>query len=169
VTDEPARQPDEPHAQCSDAWFRPPRPPDDAAQDRHRRNGERGEGGTRRPQVPIQLEPLAGDDVGADSFTLSDRKAGPTYRLSGTDVLADVGRRVRIVGGLVPTPNIAAPAGAIDPVTAAMATPGLNLAGTGDVELLEFSLTRVWPATGSCPPPSSHEPAIGTTKRDGVQ
>src|ERR1700730_7175992 len=67
-----------------------------------------------------------GDDVGTDSFTLSDRKAGPTYR-SGTDVRADVGRRVRIVGGLVPSPNVAAQAGAIDPVKAAMATHGPNL------------------------------------------
>jgi hypothetical protein len=90
-----------------------------------------------------------GDDVGTDSFTLSDRKAGPTYR-SGTDVRADAGRRVRIVGGLVPSPNVAAQAGAIDPVKAALATHGPNLAGTGNVERLEFNLTRLRPVPRSC-------------------
>lgn len=93
-----------------------------------------------------------GDDVGADSFALSDKKAGPAYRLSGTDAHANVGHRVWIVGGLVPSPNIAAQAGAIDPVTAAMATPGLNLAGTGNVQLLEFNVIRARPVTRSCPP-----------------
>jgi hypothetical protein len=92
-----------------------------------------------------------GDDAGADSFALSDKKTGPTYRLSGTGVRANVGRRVWIVGGLVPSPNIAAQAGAIDPVTAAMATPGLNLAGTGNVQLLEFNVTPVRPLIRSCP------------------
>ena len=91
------------------------------------------------------------DDAGAESFALADRKAGPPDRLSGTDVRANVGHRVWIVGGLVPSPNIAAQAGAIDPVTAAMATPGLNLAGTGNVQLLEFNVIRARPVTRSCP------------------
>jgi len=129
------------------------------------------------PTVPNQPEKtmtllgcVQGDDANADSFTLSDRKAGrPTYRLRGTDVHAYVGRRVRIVGGLVPSPNIAAQASAIDPAQAAMAGAGRNPAGTGDVQFLEFRVASVRPVTGSCPPGSSHEPAIATTKRDGVQ
>jgi hypothetical protein len=92
-----------------------------------------------------------GDDPGADSFALSDKKAAPTYRLSGTDVRANVGHRGWIVGGLLPSPNIAAQAGAIDPVTAAMATPGLNLAGTGNVPFLEFNVIRARTVTRSCP------------------
>jgi hypothetical protein len=44
-------------------------------------------------------------------FTLSDRNTGTTYRLTGANVKAYVWRNVRIVGGLVPSPNIAAQAG----------------------------------------------------------
>jgi hypothetical protein len=110
---------------------------------------------------------VQGDDASADSFTLSDKKAGPSYRLSGTDVRAYVGRRVRIVGGLVPSPNIAAQASAIDPAIAAMATAGRNLAGTGNAQPLEFRVARVRPVTSSCPSQSSPEPASGTTKGDG--
>jgi hypothetical protein len=85
-------------------------------------------------------------------FTLSDRNTGTTYRLTGANVKAYVWRNVRIVGGLVPSPNIAAQAGAIDPTKAAMAYQGANPPGTGNVGVLEFNVTRVRRLTGSCAP-----------------
>ena len=94
------------------------------------------------------------DAAKRESFTLSDRKTGTTYRLTGANVRTYVWRNVRIVGGLVPSPNIAAQAGAIDQTKAAMAYQGANPPGTGNVDLLEFSVTRVRRLTGSCAPKS---------------
>ena len=92
------------------------------------------------------------DETKAGWFTLSDKKTGATYRLAGTNVKAYVWRNVRIVGGLVPSANIAAQAGAIDPTKAAAAYQGANPPGTGSLELLEFNVARVRPTTGSCAP-----------------
>jgi len=87
-------------------------------------------------------------------LTLSDKKTGTTYRLTGGNVREYVWRNVRIVGGLVPSPNIAAQAGAIDQTKAAMAYQGANPPGIGNVEPLEFSVTLVRRLTGSCAPKS---------------
>ena len=62
-----------------------------------------------------------------------------------------------IRGGLVPSPNLAAQAGAIDQTKAAMAYQGVNRPGTGNSGPLEFSVTRVTrvqSVTGSCAPQS---------------
>jgi len=94
-------------------------------------------------------------------FTLSDKKDGSTYRLTGTDVREYIGRRVQIVGGvasrrftiaggLTPNANVAAQAGAMDPVRAAIAAAG-GTAGPGTVALPEFKVKSVRPVSGSCP------------------
>ena len=95
-------------------------------------------------------------------FMLSDTSTGDRYRLSGAKMKKFAGRRVQIVGapvsrrltikgGLYPSPNVAAQAGAIDPVKAAIAAmPGGTSAGTGDVELPEFKVARVQAIGGSC-------------------
>jgi hypothetical protein len=99
------------------------------------------------------------DSTGRDRFTLSDGNDGTTYRLSGTSVRQYVGQRVQITGGveskrlqiaggLLPSPNIAAQAGAIDPAGAAVAA---STAGTGRAPLPTFRVTRVRALTGSCP------------------
>jgi hypothetical protein len=75
-----------------------------------------------------------------------DTKCETTYSFSGADVSPHVGHRVKIVGGLFPTPNVAAQAGAIDPVQAALAS---GVAGPGSVHL-ELHVTRVQPLTGNC-------------------
>ena len=94
-------------------------------------------------------------------YTLSDKKDGSTYRLTGTDVREYIGRRVQIVGGvaskrftivggLTPNANVAAQAGAMDPVRAANAGAG-GTAGPGTVALPEFKVKSVRPVGGSCP------------------
>jgi len=94
-------------------------------------------------------------------FTLSDKEDGSTYRLTGTDVRQYIGRRVQIVGGvasrrftivggLTPNANVAAQAGAMDPVRAATAAAG-GAAGPGTVALPEFKVKSVRPVSGSCP------------------
>ncbi len=94
-------------------------------------------------------------------YTLSDKKDGSTYRLTGTDFREYIGRRVQIVGGvasrrftivggLTPNANVAAQAGAMDPVRAANAAAG-GAAGPGTVALPEFKVKSVRPVSGSCP------------------
>jgi hypothetical protein len=93
-------------------------------------------------------------------YTLEDKKTGVTYRLTGTAVRDYVGQTVLIVGGsaskrltvkggLVPSPNVAAQAGAMDPARAAVASQG-GSAGPGSVELPEFKVKSVRPVSGSC-------------------
>jgi hypothetical protein len=93
-------------------------------------------------------------------YQLEDKKTGVTYRLSGTTVRDYVGqtvlivggsdsRKLKIKGGLVPSPNVAAQAGAMDPARAAVASQG-GSAGPGSVELPEFKVKSVRPVSGSC-------------------
>ena len=92
------------------------------------------------------------DEAKPNWFTLSDTKTGTQYRLTGANVKVYVWRNVRIVGGLVPSPNIAAQAGAIDETTTAMAYQGSNPPGAGHVAPLAFNVVRVRRLTGSCVP-----------------
>jgi hypothetical protein len=93
-------------------------------------------------------------------YLLSDTEQATSYRLTGTNVREYAGRRVqlsgvapkrlRIVGGLYPSPNVAAQGGAIDPVRAAMAA--ASAAGTRDTATLsEFRVRSVREISGACP------------------
>jgi hypothetical protein len=99
-------------------------------------------------------------ETAPDQYTLADEK-GTTYRLTGTDVRDYIGRRVQIVGGVVasrkltiagglrPSANAAAQAGAIDPAQAATAAAS-GSAGPGTVQLPEFRVKSVRPVAGGC-------------------
>ncbi|MBI1808253.1 MAG: hypothetical protein HYR75_00020 [Gemmatimonadetes bacterium] len=92
-------------------------------------------------------------------YTLSEGKSGTTYELTGAAVRDFVGRRVEIIGqaprrftiagGLTPSANVAAQAGAMDPVRAAVASAG-GSAGPGLVDLPEFRVKSVRPISGAC-------------------
>ena len=82
----------------------------------------------------------------------------PVYRLTGVDVRDYVGRRVEIAGaaprkmtitgGLLPSPNVAAQAGSMDPARAATAAADAAMRnGTGAPE---FRVRAIKPITGSC-------------------
>lgn len=104
---------------------------------------------------------VASDEKTPDRFTLDDATEGK-YRLTGLRLRDYVGRRVQIAGavvetkrltikgGLVPNPNVAAQAGAIDPARAAVASSG-GAAGPGTVDLPEFKVKSVRPVRGGCP------------------
>jgi hypothetical protein len=120
------------------------------------------------PQTPKALKMtvtvigcVGGAGTAANPFRSSDRTDRTTYRLTGTDVRPYVdrpvrivgwlaSRRIRIVGGLVPSPNVAAHAGALDPARAAMLSDPFVTSGTGDVQMPELRVTRVRPVVGSC-------------------
>ena len=94
-------------------------------------------------------------------FTLLDPENGK-YQLTGSGLSRYVGQRVqilgttdtarlRIVGGLLPSPNVAAQAGSIDPVEAAIAAqPGGPASGTGDGSLPRFKVKSVQSVSGGC-------------------
>ena len=101
------------------------------------------------------------NDKSPDQFTLEDASEGK-YRLSGLKLKDFVGKRVELAGGVVgskklaikggllPNPNVAAQAGAMDPARAAVAAAG-GSAGPGTVELPEFKVRSVRPVSGGCP------------------
>ena len=93
---------------------------------------------------------VAAEGTSANRFTLSDTKTGVRYRLTGKPVALYSGRRVRIIGGLYPSANVAAQAGGIDPTKAAMAA--AQPSGIGRADPVEFTITSVRPLSGACPP-----------------
>jgi hypothetical protein len=108
---------------------------------------------------------IAPDGTNAGHYTLADFVTGaPTYRLAGTDVRRYLGKRVelvgddtqrklKIVGGLTPSPNAAAQAGAMDPAEAARAN--LGAAGEtrpGNIVVPELKVKSVKAVSGPCPP-----------------
>jgi hypothetical protein len=101
------------------------------------------------------------DAAATPQFTFTDSTDGIKYHLSGRDVTKFLGqpvqivgivdaRRLRVVGGLTPSPNVAAQAGAIDPGKAAVAAIGGGTTGSGTVALPTFKVTRVSAAPGEC-------------------
>ncbi|MGE5246622.1 MAG: hypothetical protein ACM3SQ_20530 [Betaproteobacteria bacterium] len=103
------------------------------------------------------------DDDTPHQLTITDAKSGSIYRLTGTSLRRYVGQQVEVIGavheppvhvrfGLLPSPNVAAQAGAMDPAQAAVASaPGGAASGTGNVTLPELHVTRLRAARGSCP------------------
>jgi hypothetical protein len=94
-------------------------------------------------------------------YTIEDEYNGK-FEVSGSDIKKYLGQRVqvagtpgstrfRVKGGLWPTPNVAAQAGAIDPARAAIAAqPGGGARGTGDIDLPTFKVRAVRTLDGAC-------------------
>jgi hypothetical protein len=109
--------------------------------------------------VALTLTGCVNRDEPSDRFTLADLKNG-TYQLTGTDMRAYVGKKVevrgtssklRVRGGLYPSANVAAQAGAIDPATAAVAAmPGGPVHPTSAEPTAEFKVSRVRTVNGAC-------------------
>ena len=78
------------------------------------------------------------------------------YRLSGADMSSFAGQRVQIVGGLVPSANAAATAGASS--SGVSGQTGMTGSGSGAIAapsiatLPEFRVVSVKPISGPCPP-----------------
>jgi hypothetical protein len=90
------------------------------------------------------------DETKPDRFTFWAKDSGATYRLSGTSMKGFEWRNVRIVGGLVPTANLAAQAGAIDETRVAMAQQGADPQGSRNLEIFEFRVSTVRALSGTC-------------------
>jgi hypothetical protein len=111
---------------------------------------------------PLTLVGCVGPADASDRlFTLLDSGGSAAYRLSGTNMREYVGRRVQVVGspsrrlhiagGLVPSPNVAAQAGAIDPSRAAIAAAEAGSADAQRARMPEFRVKSVQTLAGACP------------------
>ena len=78
-------------------------------------------------------------------------KTPTTYILSGKNVRGHIGRRVTIVGGLVPSPNVAAQMGALNTSQSSMIAAGGSPSGTAVIPTPEFRVKVVRSAEGACP------------------
>lgn len=102
------------------------------------------------------------DSKNANAYTFVNSTDGSRYRLSGRSLSKYSGMSVQVVGvidtkklkvsgGLWPSPNVAAQAGAIDPAQAAVAAlPGGPSTGVGNVEMPILNVTRLSLGQGEC-------------------
>jgi len=111
---------------------------------------------------PVELTGCVSPKPGqGGDYTFTNDAGGDRYRLTGKDIKKYAGKKVELVqstskgfaikGGLYPSPNVAAQAGALDPVQSAIATqPGSGAAtGTGP-DLPEFRVGKVRTVQGQC-------------------
>jgi len=118
------------------------------------------------PKAPLTMNGCVTRDYtdsrNASAYTFVDDVDGSRYRLKGRSVSKYSGmsvqvvgildtKKVKIVGGLWPSANIAGQAGAIDPGKAAVAAmPGGSTKGVGNVELPTLNVTRLSLGEGEC-------------------
>jgi len=105
---------------------------------------------------------ISRDGIRPGQFNFQDNDSGNKYQLTGKNLKKFVGQRVEIVGGppgkgvtfktgLLPSPNVAAQAGALDPAQAAVARlPGGAADAPGASPLPEFRVTRLRGVEGAC-------------------
>jgi hypothetical protein len=101
------------------------------------------------------------DEKAPDRFMLTDTAAGMKYHLTGKDFREYLGRPIqvdggveakglKISGGLVPSANVAAQAGAIDP-SRAIVEAATSQSGTGTPpDVQDFRVKAIRQAAGTC-------------------
>lgn len=122
---------------------------------------DKSKNGKKEPPPPLTISGCVVKDEAANEYTIDDQAVGK-YRVSGNQIKRYVGQRVEVVGtidnsrlkvrgGLYPSPNAAGQAGAMDPVKSAMAAqPGGTASGTGDIELPQIKVRSVKTLSGGC-------------------
>ena len=114
-----------------------------------------------KPAVVTIVGCVQGTGAIGDPITLQNAQEGLAYRLTGPNMRAFVGKRVqiagapdsrrlRIVGGLVPSANVAGQAGAMDPSRAVVESTPLATSGKADPQLPEFRVRSVRTVAGAC-------------------
>jgi hypothetical protein len=110
------------------------------------------------PKLVTLVGCVASDEAVPGQYTIVDSNGDAIYRLTGTDMRGYVGQQVEVTGGpprrftvrggLLPTPNAAAQAGAIDPPPAAASAPATQ----GSAAAPEFRVKSVKTVPGKCLP-----------------
>jgi hypothetical protein len=118
------------------------------------------------PNAPLTMNGCVQRDYtdakNANAYTFVDGTDGSRYRLAGKSVSKYSGmsvqvvgvvdsKKLKVVGGLWPSPNVAAQAGSIDVATAAVAAlPGGPTTGVGNVQLPILNVTQLSLGQGEC-------------------
>ena len=118
------------------------------------------------PNAPLTMNGCVSrdytDSKNAGAYTFVDSVDGARYHVKGRGVSKYSGmsvqvvgsletKKVKFVGGLYPSPNVAGQAGAIDPGKAAVAAmPGGGSNGVGNVDLPTLNVTRFSLGSGEC-------------------
>ncbi len=119
------------------------------------------------PNAPVRMNGCVSrdytDSKNATSYTFIDDTDGTRYHVTGRSVSKYSGmsvhvvgsivesKKLKVAGGLWPTPNAAAQAGHLDPGEAAVAAlPGSASTGVGNVELPMLKVTQVSLGAGEC-------------------
>ena len=110
------------------------------------------------PKLVTLVGCIASDETAPGQYTIVDSNGDAIYRLTGTDVRGYVGQQVEVTGGpprrftvrggLLPSPNAAAQAGAIDPPPAAATAPVVG----GNAPAPELRVKSVKAVPGKCLP-----------------
>ena len=121
--------------------------------------------GQKKKQAPPKVVSLTGcverDETAPDQYTVTDTTEGVKYRVTGKDFREYLGRSVQVDGGVVvkgivikgglqPTANIAAQAGALDPSRAAVEAQTSGATTGSSTSLQEFRVKTIRTAGGSC-------------------
>ncbi|HUK37071.1 MAG TPA: hypothetical protein VLV86_24315 [Vicinamibacterales bacterium] len=118
------------------------------------------------PNAPVTMNGCVARDYtdvkNANAYTFINSDDGSRYRLAGKSVSKYSGmsvqvvgivdtKKLRVAGGLWPSPNVAAQAGNIDNAQAAVAAlPGGPTTGVGNVEMPILNVTRLSLGQGEC-------------------
>jgi hypothetical protein len=123
-------------------------------------SGDEKQGKTKEtaPKLVTVVGCVTADENQPGQYTIVDSNGDALYRLTGTNMHGYVGQQVEVTGGpprrftvrggLLPTPNAAAQAGAIDPPPAAATPP---VAGA-NAPTPEFRVKSVKSVPGKCLP-----------------
>jgi hypothetical protein len=110
---------------------------------------------------PLRLTGCVSTKPESGDYTFTNAADGNRYRLTGKDIKKYAGLKVEVVestskglaikGGLYPSPNVAAQAGALDPVQSGIATQrGSGTTSGTSADLPEFRAQRVKAVQGEC-------------------
>jgi hypothetical protein len=121
--------------------------------------------GQKKKPAPPKVVTLKGcverDQTAPDQYTVTDTNEGVKYRVTGKDFREYLGRSVQVDGGVVvkgivikgglqPTANIAAQAGALDPSRAVVEAQTTGTATGATNNLQEFRVKTIRTTGGSC-------------------
>jgi len=93
------------------------------------------------------------DATAGSRFTLYDPHRGTMYKLTAKGLGRQVNRHVQVIGGLLPTTNVAAQYGSLDPTQVAVANTTMNLFGSGPFNQPKVHVETVRSLQAPCPSP----------------
>ena len=132
------------------------------SQNPEQKGAEKKPAPAKPPTTVVALTGCVGGGRSAgEPFTITSDDGTIAYKLSGKNMRQYLGhrvtivgsndtRRLKVVGGLYPSPNVAAQAGALSATKAAVASDPISTAAKTDQQLPEFRVKSVQSSGASC-------------------